>query len=57
MFTDDNGQYCGLISNADIRKGILNDFENFNKIEMGKLINKKSITINDNNSRGKWRKI
>ena len=57
MFTDDNGQYCGLISNADIRKGILNDFENFNKIEMGKLINKKSITINENSSIGEMLKI
>jgi len=50
MFVNDSGEYSGLVSNADIRKGILNDFENLNKLDLDKLINKKSITINENSS-------
>ena len=57
MFTNDKGEYCGLVSNADIRKGILNNFENFNKIDLDKLVNKKSITINENCSIGEMLKI
>lgn len=57
MFTNDKGEYCGLVSNADIRKGILNNFENFDKIDLDKLVNKKSITINENCSIGEMLKI
>ena len=29
MFVNNDGEFCGLISNADIRKALINNFENF----------------------------
>ena len=52
---NNNLSYLGL--SLDSSKNILNNFENFNKIDLDKLVNKKSITINENCSIGEMLKI
>ena len=37
MFVNNNQEFCGLISNADIRKALINNFENFNDLNVNKI--------------------
>ena len=50
MFINERGEFCGLISNADIRKVLINNFENFNTLSINKVINNNPITIYENNT-------
>ena len=46
----DNGKLIGIISNADVRKGLIRNFKNLNKINAFELINSKPIVIQENNT-------
>jgi ribulose-phosphate 3-epimerase len=43
----DNGQLKGIISNADVRKGLIKNFESFNEINAFDLINSRPIVIEE----------
>jgi len=45
LVVDAEDNFKGLISNADIRRGMLSHLENLNAIEVDKLINKQPVTI------------
>src|ERR1035437_4346083 len=45
--TDENGKLKGLISNADVRKGLIKKISDLNKIEENDLINRNPIKIYD----------
>jgi ribulose-phosphate 3-epimerase len=45
---DKNEQLKGLISNADIRKGLLKHLKDFNKLSANEIINTTPVTINEN---------
>ncbi len=46
----DNGKLIGIISNADVRKGLIRNFKNLNKINAFDLINTHPILIEENNT-------
>jgi len=50
MFINDDGEFCGLISNADIRKALINNFQNFIHLNPNKVVNNKPITIYEKNT-------
>jgi arabinose-5-phosphate isomerase len=50
LVVDDNGVLNGLISSADIRKALLRNLEDFNKIQALDLINTQPITISEENT-------
>ncbi len=43
----DNGQLKGIISNADVRKGLIRNFENLHEINAFDLVNSKPIVIQE----------
>ncbi len=43
----DNGQLKGIVSNADVRKGLIRNFENLNEINAFDLVNSKPIVIEE----------
>jgi ribulose-phosphate 3-epimerase len=45
---DKNEQLKGLISNADIRKGLLKHLKDFNKLSANEIVNTTPVTINEN---------
>jgi CBS domain-containing protein len=47
---DENGVLNGLISSADIRKALLRNLKDFNKIQALDLINSQPITISEENT-------
>ena len=48
----DNGKLKGIISNADVRKGLIKNFQNLNEINAFDLINSKPIVIHEDNTIG-----
>jgi arabinose-5-phosphate isomerase len=46
----DNGQLKGIISNADVRKGLIRNFENLHEINAFDLVNSKPILIQEDKS-------
>ncbi|MEC7878538.1 MAG: CBS domain-containing protein [Bacteroidota bacterium] len=47
---DSKGKFLGLISMADIRKGLINNYENNKEIKINNIINNSPITINENDN-------
>ena len=47
IFANDHGKLAGIVSNADIRKGLLKHKEDLNQIQVKELINKTPITANE----------
>lgn len=50
MVTDKNGKLAGIITNADVRKGLLKNISDINKLNPEILINKNPATINEKNT-------
>jgi pentose-5-phosphate-3-epimerase/predicted transcriptional regulator len=50
LVVDENGVLNGLISSADIRKALLRNLKDFNKIQALDLINSQPITISEENT-------
>lgn len=48
LVVDKNGFLAGLISNADLRKGLLRNLDDFNKITPEKMINRNPLVIKEN---------
>ena len=48
IVVNDQGQLLGLISNADIRKGLLKHIDDLNQVAVKEIINKTPIVINEN---------
>ncbi len=48
LVLDKNNKLLGLVSNADVRKTLLNNIDDFNNLSPLELINFSPITINDN---------
>lgn len=44
---DDNGKFAGIISNADVRKGLIRKINDLNSIEVKDIINKNPIRVQD----------
>lgn len=47
LVTDDAGKLVGVVSNADVRKGLLRA-EDFNKVTVESIINSKPVSVNQN---------
>ena len=47
---DSKGKFLGLISMADIRKGLINNYENNKELKINNIINNSPITINENDN-------
>lgn len=47
IITSDSGEFKGLVSNADIRKGLLNHLDNLNDLNINEVINQKPIYANE----------
>lgn len=45
LVTDDSSKFLGLISNADIRKGLLRNLNNLNELEMNTFVNEHPVSI------------
>lgn len=50
LVVGDNHQFKGLISNADVRKGLLKQLDNLNNIDVHSLVNKNPVTVSELNS-------
>lgn len=50
MVTDQQGKLSGIITNADVRKGLLKYMPDLNKLDPEKIINRKPVTINYKNT-------
>jgi ribulose-phosphate 3-epimerase len=50
LVVDDKGMSKGLISNADVRKGLLNNLNDINKLEAVQLVNSHPTTISDDST-------
>jgi len=50
LVVDENNQFKGLISNADVRKGLLNCIDDLNQIDVKNLINSKPVFIDANST-------
>jgi len=50
IVVDETENFKGLISNADVRKGMLRNLDDLNKINVAELINSNPITINENDT-------
>lgn len=50
LITDKNGKLTGIISHADIRRGLIKNIENLNTIDVTGMINTKPVSIKDWNS-------
>ncbi len=48
LVVDENGKLNGVITNADIRRAVLNAFDHFHDITASDIVNKNPITINEN---------
>jgi predicted transcriptional regulator len=48
LVTDNEGKYKGLISNADVRKTLIEEFDNLPNINLSSLINSNSVGLNQN---------
>ncbi|HLP21337.1 MAG TPA: CBS domain-containing protein, partial [Chitinophagales bacterium] len=48
LVTDDEGKLAGVVSNADVRKGLLRSADDFNEITVDSIINSKPVSINPN---------
>ena len=48
ILVDDEGKLEGLISNADVRKGLLKHIDNLNEIQVNEITNKSPVTIENN---------
>ncbi|MFM2225524.1 MAG: hypothetical protein RJA07_1726 [Bacteroidota bacterium] len=48
LYTDEKNKMAGISSNADLRKAILKNINQLDKIELMDMINKNPITINEN---------
>ena len=48
LVVNENHVFEGLISNADVRKGMLRNLEDLNKINVIELVNKKPVFIKEN---------
>ena len=48
LVIDDTGKLVGLISNADIRKGLLNHLDNLNAIDPFEFLNEQPTCITEN---------
>jgi pentose-5-phosphate-3-epimerase len=44
----ENGKLCGIISNADVRKGLIKNLRNLNEINAFDLINRNPVIISEN---------
>lgn len=47
LVTDDDNKFAGLISNADVRKGLIKKIDQLNSIGINDLINRKPLAIYD----------
>lgn len=47
LVLEDSNKFAGLVSNADVRKGLLKNIENFNSLSPEELINSSPVTISD----------
>lgn len=45
LFTDANGNFYGLSSNADVRRGLLSNMDDLNKTQIRDIVNKKPVSI------------
>ena len=50
MITDNENNLVGLISNADVRRGLIDILPNLNELDVHQLINRQPITIYDDNN-------
>jgi len=48
LFTDAKGKFYGLSSNADVRRGLLQNIEDLNKTQIGDIVNTQPISIQEN---------
>ena len=48
LVIDNEGKYKGLISNADVRKTLIEEFDNLPNINLSSLINSNSVGLNQN---------
>ena len=47
MLADEKGKLAGLISNADVRKGLIKKISDLNKIQVGDIVNRNPIKVYD----------
>ncbi len=47
LIADEQGKLAGLSSNADVRRGLLRNLDNFNAIKLEDIINKNPVSINE----------
>lgn len=47
---DEKGMLSGIITNADVRKGLLKNIDNINNLNPENIINRNPVTVNHNNS-------
>ncbi|MGB0915597.1 MAG: CBS domain-containing protein [Crocinitomicaceae bacterium] len=47
LVVEESNKFTGLVSNADVRKGLLKNIENFNSLSAEELINHSPVTISD----------
>ncbi|HLP51822.1 MAG TPA: CBS domain-containing protein, partial [Chitinophagales bacterium] len=48
LVTDEEGKLEGVVSNADVRKGLLRSADDFNKVTVDNIVNSKPVSINQN---------
>jgi len=47
LITDEQGKLTGVVSNADVRKGLLKNLRDFNLVDAESVINTKPISISE----------
>lgn len=47
MVTDSKGKFTGVVTNADVRKGLLKHLDNFNDVNAENIINRNPISISE----------
>lgn len=50
MVVDENNQFKGLVSNADVRKGMIKNLDDLNEIKVEELINRNPISIKEDDT-------
>lgn len=48
LFTDAEGKFCGISSNADVRRGLLHNLDNLNKTRVSDIVNTSPVSIQEN---------
>jgi predicted transcriptional regulator len=46
----DNNQFRGLISNADVRKGLIKQLDNLSNVDALSMVNENPVTVNEENT-------